>query len=101
MSSERSEKKGLRRESITSREKLSLRTFRDLADANWQIGEGVVERAGTRLHGMIADSSPPRAISPSSSVSTIVTPQLPVENFLESLPVPVFCETITDRIVQR
>ncbi len=49
---------------------------------------------------MTADSPAPRAISPSSSLSTIVPPQLPVENWQERLPVPVFCESITDRIVQ-
>ena len=35
------------------------------------------------------------------SLSTIVTTQLPVENWQEILPDPVLCEAITDRIVQK
>lgn len=35
------------------------------------------------------------------SLSTIVTTQLPVENWREILPDPVLCEAITDRIVQK
>ena len=50
---------------------------------------------------MTADSPTPRAKSPSSSLSTIMTTQLPVENWQEILPVPVLCEAITDRIVQK
>nr|EES51768.1 MAG: IstB domain protein ATP-binding protein [Leptospirillum ferrodiazotrophum] len=35
------------------------------------------------------------------SLSTIVTTQLPVENWREILPDPVLCDAITDRIVQK
>ena len=35
------------------------------------------------------------------SLTTIITTQLPVENWSEVLPDPVLCDAITDRIVQK